>query len=127
MTGDRIAPDRFPRQAFLGRVREISRLQSALDSARSSQGELVLMVGDAGIGKTRTVERLAALATDQGFRVLWGSCYEEHGAPPYWPWVHALRSYVEQKHVRAGLPAGGAIRRSAIVEVLEKLSDGRLG
>src|SRR5438874_12664488 len=105
MTGDRIAPDRFPRQAFLGRVREISRLQSALDSARSSQGELVLMVGDAGIGKTRTVERLAALAADQGSRVLWGSCYEENGAPPYWPWVHAVRTYGGVKELVPGVVA----------------------
>ena len=63
MSGDRIVSDLSPRPAFFGRSREISRLQSALDGASSSQGELVLLVGDAGIGKTRTAERVAALAT----------------------------------------------------------------
>ena len=38
---------------------------------------------------------------DAGALVLWGSAWEEGGAPPYWPWAQALRSYGQQ----AGAPA----------------------
>jgi len=57
--------------------------------------ELVLISGEPGIGKTRCAEAFADVAEDQGALVLWGRCREEAGAPPYWPWVQILRSYVD--------------------------------
>jgi predicted ATPase len=56
---------------------------------------VILVSGEPGIGKTRCAEALAEVAEDQGALVLWGRCYEEAGAPPYWPWVQILRAYVE--------------------------------
>ena len=55
-----------------------------------------MLVGEPGIGKTRTAQELAFLAETRGAQVLWGRCYEEEGAPPYWPWVQTVRSYVQQ-------------------------------
>ena len=52
----------------------------------------MLVTGEAGIGKTRLVEE--ATASLPAARVHWGRCHESEGAPAYWPWTQALRSYV---------------------------------
>ena len=50
-----------------------------------------MLVGEAGIGKTRLAEELAAVAEQEGFIVRWGHSHEADGAPPFWPWIQALR------------------------------------
>src|SRR6185436_14684289 len=47
-------------------------------------------------GKTRLADELAGSTAEHGVRVLWGRCWESGGAPAYWPWVQALRSYVAE-------------------------------
>jgi predicted ATPase len=56
--------------AFVGRQREMDTLTAALEDARSGRGRLVMLVGEPGIGKTRTAQELAAYAETQGVRVL---------------------------------------------------------
>ena len=69
--------------SFVGRQREMADLRVALADAISGQGRLVMLVGEPGIGKTRTAQELAAQAQMLGAQVLWGGCHEEEGAPPY--------------------------------------------
>ena len=69
-------------------------LKACLEDALSGRGRLVTLVGEPGIGKTRTAQELATYAGLRSAQVLWGRCYEEQGMPPYWPWVQAIRSYV---------------------------------
>jgi DNA-binding CsgD family transcriptional regulator/tetratricopeptide (TPR) repeat protein len=80
---------------IVGRTRELEAFRAAFDRMLAGQRQLILVSGEAGIGKTRCVEALADLAEDQGALVLWGRCREEAGAPPYWPWVQILRGYVD--------------------------------
>ena len=77
---------------FVGRHREMGELKAALEDALSGRGRLVTLVGEPGIGKTRTAQELATYAGLRQCQVLWGRCYEGGGAPPYWPWVQAIRS-----------------------------------
>ena len=77
---------------FVGRQQEMSELRSALNGAISGQGCVVMLSGEPGIGKTRTAEKLGSYAMEQGAQVLWGRCYEEEGAPPYWPWGKCIQS-----------------------------------
>jgi hypothetical protein len=58
------------RGSFVGRERELSRLQDAL----ADQARLVLVVGDAGIGKTRFVSEGLARAAAGGMSVISGGC-----------------------------------------------------
>jgi class 3 adenylate cyclase/tetratricopeptide (TPR) repeat protein len=83
-------PDRVP---FVGHQVERAELGAALDSALGGQGQLVLVAGEAGIGKTRIAEELCAEARSREARVAWGRCREGTGAPAYWPWRQALRAY----------------------------------
>ncbi len=80
--------------AFVGREPELGRLRELLEGVLSGRGRLVMLAGEPGIGKTRTAAEFAAHAEERGVRVLWGRCYETEGAPPYWPWIEAMRSYV---------------------------------
>jgi hypothetical protein len=83
------------KEAFVGRRTEMAELVAALENALSCRGRLVLLVGEPGIGKTRTVQELAARAQASGWRILWGNCYEGEGTPPYWPWIQIIRAYVQ--------------------------------
>ena len=79
-------------QAFVGRTRELAELGNGLQDAAAGSGRLFLIVGAAGIGKTRLAEELAVEAGRGGARVLWGRCWEGGGAPAYWPWIELIRT-----------------------------------
>lgn len=78
---------------LVGREAELAELRGALASALAGRGLLAVVTGEAGIGKTRIAEELAALADEGGALALWGRCWEAGGAPPYWPWTQAARAY----------------------------------
>ena len=59
---------------FVGRERELAELTTALEDALSGRGRLVMLVGEPGIGKTRTAQELATVAETRGAQVLWGRC-----------------------------------------------------
>src|SRR6185436_741381 len=82
---------------FVGRGPELSRLRAGLDDAIAGTGSVYLIIGDAGIGKSRLADEFSAIAADEGARVLWGRCWESGGAPAYWPWVQAIRSYLREQ------------------------------
>ena len=52
--------------SFVGRQREMGELISTLDDAISGHGRLVMLAGEPGIGKTRTVQELASAAESRG-------------------------------------------------------------
>jgi class 3 adenylate cyclase/ATP/maltotriose-dependent transcriptional regulator MalT len=79
---------------FIGRHQEMIELAAALASARSGRGQVMMLAGSGGMGKTRLAQQLAALAEADGVPVLWGRCLEEPGAPPYWPWRQLIRGYL---------------------------------
>jgi ATP/maltotriose-dependent transcriptional regulator MalT len=77
---------------FVGRTQELARLHQLLARAADGTPLLALLGGEAGVGKTRLVEQLAAPAQEQGARVLVGGCVPlgEEGLP-FAPVVEALR------------------------------------
>ncbi len=81
---------------FIGRQREMATLTAALDDLLTGRGQMVMLAGEPGIGKTRTARELVDLAAIRGARVFWGWSYEREGAPPYWPWLQLIRSYVDE-------------------------------
>ena len=78
--------------AFVGRERELTELSSALESSLNSRGQLVMLVGEPGIGKTRLAEEITARATSDGALIGWGACFEMGSTPPYWLWTQVIRS-----------------------------------
>ena len=64
-----------------------------LDEACAGHGGVVLLAGEPGIGKTRTIAEVAETARAQGALVLWGRCYEGEAARPFGPFAEALGEY----------------------------------
>jgi DNA-binding CsgD family transcriptional regulator len=92
--------DAMPRVSspvFVGRAAELDRLCRALDRAAGEQPTLVLISGEAGIGKTRLVTEFSSQARDDGALVLIGSAMQvgETGLP-YAPIVGALRPLLRE-------------------------------
>jgi predicted ATPase len=71
-------------------------LEEATTSAR-----LGVVEGEPGIGKTRLVEELAAVASARGALVLWGRSHESGAAPAFWPWLPVLRALRDDDPDRA--------------------------
>ena len=72
---------------LVGRDRELGVLRDHLAGALAGRGSLVLISGEAGIGKTALAESLCHEAAEQGALVLVGRCYDLTETPPYGPWV----------------------------------------
>jgi len=86
---------------FVGRRLERTLLREALQGVRRGEGRVVLIDGDAGMGKSRLLEAAAADALGQEVAVLWGRCSEDGGAPPYWPWRQVLRGWLDAARTEA--------------------------
>ena len=98
---------------FVGRARELARLEDAAADASSGRPRVVLVAGEAGAGKSRLVDEFAARRRAIGELVLDGACLPLGSAgPPYAPIVGVLRS-LRRSVAPAALPAilalGGAI------------------
>lgn len=99
--------------ALFGRDHPVGVLRSEIVRATDSHGGLVLVTGEAGIGKSTLVTDAAHEARRRGALVVGGSCWDSDTTPGYWPWVQVLRG----------------LRRSATAAewaAAQEASDGRL-
>jgi DNA-binding SARP family transcriptional activator len=82
---------RADRSAFVGRTSELARIDAAWRRVTAGGGaaQVVLLAGEAGIGKSRITARFAAEASASGATVLYGAC-EEQSLVPYAPFSEAI-------------------------------------
>ena len=78
------------RTTFVGREQERARLASFVEQAAIGYGRIVMIDGDAGVGKTRLAIEVAAQAWRSGVHMLAGKCYDRDDALPYGPFVEIL-------------------------------------
>jgi DNA-binding SARP family transcriptional activator len=111
-----------------GRDDELRRLLAAYETAAAGAANVVTVLGEAGIGKTRLLHELAAGARRHGALVLWGRCLEGAWVPPYQAFVEAITGYATQAgatRLRADLgPAAGPLTQ-LVPELRELLGDVR--
>lgn len=81
---------------LIDRHAEIDLLQDAFDSMVSGHGQIVLLAGEPGIGKTRLAEEMANYAGMGGATVLWARCHQDEGTPAFWPWSQIVRSSIRE-------------------------------
>lgn len=104
-----------PSACYVGRVQILARAQAALDAALAGHGRIVLLVGEAGIGKTRTAELLSerARAARAEVAAIWGLSSD---SPTYWSWTCILRQLSEaDPRALASMPRS---QRSALASLL---------
>ncbi|HEX6555864.1 MAG TPA: AAA family ATPase, partial [Ktedonobacteraceae bacterium] len=83
---------------LVGRAPAFTQLAGSFQQARGGQPQAVLVVGEAGIGKTRLAGEFVAWARAQGAEVLSGQAFEMGGRLPYQPLVEALRPRLEEEN-----------------------------
>jgi DNA-binding SARP family transcriptional activator len=107
---------------IIGREADLVRLGRALDEAREGGGRLIVVLGEAGIGKSRLLAEFAATAVERGARVLLGQSYESTSILPFSPWVDALRrDGIVAEVARSGLDAAW---RRELTRLFPELGEG---
>jgi DNA-binding CsgD family transcriptional regulator len=106
---------------LVGRVEELARLEAALERARAGSPAVVLVAGEAGVGKSRLITEFAARATSSGARMLTGGCVAFSGGElAYAPLIEALRDLTRQLEP-AALAALLADGHGALTRLLPEL------
>jgi DNA-binding SARP family transcriptional activator/plasmid stability protein len=82
---------------LVGRDSVLRRLTEELGRSDHGRGRLVLVNGEAGVGKTRLLAELAAEARRRGAAVLWGGSGGHANHLPYGPFAVALEGYVASR------------------------------
>ncbi|MEV1174610.1 AAA family ATPase [Nonomuraea sp. NPDC049784] len=77
---------------LIGREHPAALMRAEIARVIGSHGGLVLVTGEAGIGKTTLVTSAAGEARRQGALVVGGACWDSGSAPGFWPWVQVIRA-----------------------------------
>jgi predicted ATPase/class 3 adenylate cyclase len=89
------------RSRLVGREGESRQLLAHWERAQQAHGQLVLLSGEPGVGKTRLAQDLIAHVQQAGSTVLRGGCYEYEATTPYLPIVEAFRDWVHVQSAQA--------------------------
>ena len=101
---------RFPPPDIVGRAREQALLREQFAAAAAGRGGVVLVGGEAGIGKTTLVSEAVEHALAAGASVLTGQCYDLTTTPSYGPWLELfdrLRASEAAPQLTVALTAAG--------------------
>jgi len=120
------------RAPLVGRVRELAKVQGCLDRARGGLGAVLVVSGEAGIGKSRLLREAARHASDSGFAVHVGAAEQMTQTRPFGPWLDALEITPSSRDedlrsvavlLRAAILASAGELGSATHVVIEDLVD----
>ncbi|MGY1824180.1 BTAD domain-containing putative transcriptional regulator [Geodermatophilus sp. SYSU D00079] len=77
-------------ETLVGRQAELAHLRAVSEQAAAGRPGIVVLGGEAGIGKTRLAEAAADAGRAAGWSVAWSRCADDAGAPALWPWTQVL-------------------------------------
>ena len=106
---------------FAGRTREQEILVKSYGDASAGQPQLVVLRGEAGIGKTRLAKKFLAWASAQGAELLLGRTFESGSHLPFQPLVEALRLRLERENLPKDLLED--VRLSPLSQLLPELGE----
>jgi tetratricopeptide (TPR) repeat protein len=105
---------------FVGRKREMEALREALEKVRSGSGQVVGIVGEAGVGKSRIIFEIKQMLPKEEYGYLEGRCIHYGGSIAYLPILDILRSFFEIKEGEQEFPIKKKIKEK-IIQFDEKL------
>ena len=104
---------RLSSPVLVGRASELRTLEDALAEARRGIGRVVLVGGEAGIGKTRLIDRAASEARAAGMLVVRGDCLDLAATTlPFAPFAEIAQTLLDRRQATSDSVAGGAALRS---------------
>ncbi len=80
---------------FVGRSKEIEALREAFEKAQSGSGQVIGVVGEAGVGKSRLLLELRVTLPEEEYSFLEGRCLHYGGSMPYLPILDVLKAYFD--------------------------------
>lgn len=92
---------------FVGRSDAMERLVGSLHEASAGRGRLVLLTGEAGIGKTRCLSEFSLMVRGLNLGVWTGRCLEGGRGAAFWPWVQVVRDALAEGALGPALAAEG--------------------
>jgi predicted ATPase/class 3 adenylate cyclase len=107
---------------FVGRRREIETLRETFAKVQSGEGQVVGLVGEAGVGKSRLLLEFRSLVPQREYTYLDGQCLHYGGSMPYLPLLDILRSFLGIKEGEPERVIRGRIEER-ILGLDEKLKD----
>ena len=78
---------------LVGRESQVAAVRRVLTRAREGNGTVALIVGEAGVGKSRLLRVMTEEARTAGFFVLHGACFEAERSIPYAPLLDLARLF----------------------------------
>lgn len=84
-------------EALVGRGPELDQLRTIAEQVRAGRPAVVVVEGEAGIGKTRLAEAAAEAGRAAGWAVAWSRCADDAGAPALWPWTQVLEQLDQEE------------------------------
>jgi len=85
--------------AFVGRQNELETILRSIEKAKGGHGNVILLAGDTGVGKTRLAYEVLQRANSSGMEILLGTCYEHEGQLPYQPFIEAFNRYLSDHNL----------------------------
>jgi len=107
---------------LVGRSAELASLDEALDQIAGGRGQVAVVFGEAGIGKSRLISALATRSTERGMRVLLGHCYESEKVLAFGPWIDALARNTSADDF-AAVTALRPNQRAALARIAPRFAD----
>ncbi len=97
----KFGPESVRISPLVGREDSVQLIHGILDRATHGSGSIVMLSGEAGVGKSRLAEEVKGYAALKGVRTLSGSCLESESGAPYYPWIQLFQAYVAQASPQA--------------------------
>ena len=108
---------------LVGREDLRATLVDAVGAVADGRGGLVLLTGEAGIGKTRLLGEAEREATNRGMRVVRAAGWDDPGVPSFWVWTQVVRGLADGRDAdRLRVAWGGHAAR--VLALLPEMSDG---
>ena len=101
---------------LVGREKELSKLEEVVERVMQGQGQIVTLIGEAGVGKSRLVTELKSRITSIDLYWLEGRCLEVGVSASYWPFIDIFR-----EHFALGAEDDSRMRGKTIAASLEEL------
>ena len=111
---------------FVGRQRELNLIWNYYHAASNGNAHVVLVSGEPGIGKTRLLDEVGALATKDGAIVLHGGASEAEGMPPYLPFLEVFGRHIQMTpldQLRTQVAAAPQVLATLLPELITRLGD----
>ncbi|MBI4334499.1 MAG: tetratricopeptide repeat protein [Chloroflexi bacterium] len=117
-----VSPESALRMSSLfGRQREMDTLTAVCAEAEKGNSRSVVVVGDAGVGKSRLLSEWENYLRGRGWTIYSGHCYSYTTANPLVPWTSVLNSLF-----RLDPADSSGVRTEKARDVIRKLTPGRM-